>query len=110
MPLNWSRGFFRAWVAVALAWVVLLGWYEYANKPWNLDWGTVSIRTEGECWERLAKWPDGQPFNEFDALADEEVDASSNVELNKKRNAWAADDIPERNRWRGAIRQKLRDC
>jgi hypothetical protein len=94
---------------VALAWVGVVGWREYAGKPWNLDWGTNDVRVEGECWDKLAKWPDGQPFTVDDSWADE-YDAESNVEINRKVHAWAADSIPERNKWRAAIRQKLRDC
>jgi hypothetical protein len=107
MQVNWRRGFFRAWVVVALAWVGVMGWREYTNKPWNLEWG-VGFRTEGECWDRLAKWPDGQPFDLWDVFDD--VDVPSNVELNQKKHTWAADAIPERNRWVAATRQKLRDC
>jgi hypothetical protein len=33
MQVNWSRGFFRAWVVIALAWVGFMGWHEYADKP-----------------------------------------------------------------------------
>jgi hypothetical protein len=39
-----------------------------------------------------------------------EFDLPANVEINKKENAWAADSIPERNRWRDTVTQKLRDC
>jgi hypothetical protein len=86
-----------------------MGWREHTEKPWNWDWGKVPIRTEGECWDRLAKWPDGQPLTEWDALADE-VNTPSNVEINKSKRAWAADSIPERNRWAATTRQKLKDC
>jgi hypothetical protein len=37
MQVNWSRGFFRAWVVIALAWVGFMGWHEYADKPWNVE-------------------------------------------------------------------------
>jgi hypothetical protein len=111
MKLNWSRGFFRAWAVFALAWVCLAGWwwYEYANKaPW-LDW--TNIQVGDDCWVRFAKWPDGQPFaNNFFEIFDDEIDVPSNIELNKKNNAWAADSIRERNKWRAAVRQKLNDC
>ncbi|SHJ97582.1 hypothetical protein SAMN05444159_2062 [Bradyrhizobium lablabi] len=108
MKVNWSRGFFRAWLALSLAWVGSIGWYEYVNKPWNVNWAPASIRTEGECWTRLAKWPDGQPFDRWDL--GEEVDNSSNVEINKKKGAWQASSIPERNRWVAATTQKLIAC
>ena len=59
--MNWRRGLLRAWVVIALAWVGLVGWHEYAAKPWNWDWG---LTRSGECWDRFAKWPDGKPFQE----------------------------------------------
>jgi len=92
-----------------VAWLGSIGWYEYANKPWNLNWGLASVRTEGECWTRLAKWPDGQHFDGFETEF-EEADIPSNVEINKQRGAWAAGSIPERNRWIAAARQKIIDC
>jgi hypothetical protein len=107
--VNWTRGFLRVWIVLALAWIGVVGWREYANKPWNLDWGTASIRLEGECWDKLAKWPDGQPFSQWDALLTED-DTEGNVEINRKNHAWSADSIPERNKWTAVIRQKLRDC
>jgi hypothetical protein len=110
MQVNWSRGLFRAWLVLALGWVSFIGWYEYANKPWNLDWTSGLIYNQGdECWTRLAKWPDGQPFDWFDVAADED-DSAANVAINKKNGAWRPDDIPERHRWVVAIRQKLIDC
>jgi hypothetical protein len=110
MTFNWQRGLLRAWVVFAVAWIGVAGWYEYQSMPWNQNWGAYSeIRTEGECWDRLAKWPDDQPFTEWDAFADE-VDVPQNVELNKKNHAWSADSIPDRNGWRHATKQKLMDC
>jgi hypothetical protein len=29
MKIEWRRGFFRAWVVLALAWIGLTGWNEY---------------------------------------------------------------------------------
>jgi hypothetical protein len=109
MRINWGRGFFRAWVVLALAWIGLVGWNEFVHKPWNMDWRTETVRTEGECWDRLAKWPDGQPFSMYNAWSDE-IDIPANVEVNKREHAWAADSIPERNRWVHATLQKLREC
>jgi hypothetical protein len=43
-------------------------------------------------------------------MVGDEVDVPSNTELNKKRNDWAWDNIPERNRMRHVIRRKLTDC
>jgi hypothetical protein len=105
MSVNFGRGFFRAWLVLSVVWIGLIGWLEYTNKPWNLNWGPSR---EGKCWTQLAKWPDGQPFNWFDL--DDEVDVASNVELNRKRGAWSADSIPERNKWVAVVRQKLVDC
>jgi hypothetical protein len=33
MKIDWRRGFFRAWVALALAWVGFSGWNEY--RVWD---------------------------------------------------------------------------
>ena len=107
MKIEWRRGFFRAWAVLALAWITLIGWNEYGR------WANASnVHTERECWDRLAKWPDGTPFRADEgiwALVDE-FDTESNVEINKKNHEWAADSIPERNRWRDTVRQRLRDC
>jgi hypothetical protein len=106
MKIEWRRGFFRAWAVLALAWVTLVGWNEYGQwangRPSNI------VNTEGECWDRLAKWPDGKPFDIYDTF--NEFDLPSNIEINKKENVWAADSIPERNRWRDTVLQRLKDC
>jgi len=34
----------------------------------------------------------------WEALGDE-MDVPDNVEINKRNHAWAADSIPERNKW-----------
>jgi hypothetical protein len=104
MKIEWQRGFFRAWVVLALAWVGLIGWNEYGQWP-----GLSYVHGDGECWDRLAKWPDGKPFNIYDIIGNE-FDLPTNVEINKKENAWAADSIPERNRWRDIVTQRLKDC
>jgi hypothetical protein len=104
MKIEWRRGFLRAWAVLALAWVALVGWNE--RDQWSN--GLSHVHSNGECWDRLAKWPDGKPFDVYDMFG--EFDLSSNVEINKKENAWAADSIPERNRWRDIVTQKLRDC
>jgi hypothetical protein len=83
MKIEWRRGFFRAWVVLALAWVAVVGWNEYVR------WVN---HTEGECWDRLAKWPDGTPFGAYDMYNDTK-DASS-----------------EKDQWRDAVFLKLRDC
>jgi hypothetical protein len=100
---------FRAWAVLAVAWVGVIGWSEYRQWTGGLD----NVHLEGECWDRLAKWPDGKPFDAKDGLWGallDEFDTESNVEINKKNHEWAADSIPERNRWRGTVRQRLRDC
>jgi hypothetical protein len=107
--INLKRGLLRAWVVIAVAWIGLIGWREYTRKPWNWDWGRVPIQTTGECWDRLAKWPDGQAFTQWDTFADE-IDSPINIEINRSKHAWAADSILERNRWAAAIREKLREC
>ena len=38
------------------------------------------------------------------------MDVPDNVEINKRNHAWAADSIPERNKWAATVRQKLEDC
>ena len=98
MHLNWRRGLFRCLVVLA---VVGAG---YAG----LSWQKWSSRLEGDCWSRIAKWPDGQPFTEFDLF--EQENTRANVELNKKRDVWAAESIVTRNQWVASTRQKLIAC
>jgi hypothetical protein len=102
MRIDLKRGLLRAWVVIAVAWIGLTGW--------STQWGFVpfGFHLGGECWDRLAKWPDGQSFTEWEVF--DEVDTPSNVEINKKRGAWAAESIPERSRWAEVTRQKLIDC
>jgi hypothetical protein len=106
MRLNWRRGLFRSFFAVAVAWVGYAGFHEYATKSLNVD--IASNSAEGDCWTRIAKWPDGQPFNVFDLF--EEANTPNNIELNKKRGAWSADSIPDRNQWVVSTKQKLIAC
>jgi hypothetical protein len=40
----------------------------------------------------------------------EEANTLSNVELNKKKGAWSADSIPDRNQWVVSTKQKLIAC
>jgi hypothetical protein len=109
MKTNWRRGLLRVWVVLSLAWIGVTGWSEYFSAPWNMDWGTPSVRTEGECWDRIAKWPDGQHFSGWEGIA-EELDDPRNIEINKKERAWSAESIPARNQWRRTIVQKLAEC
>ena len=102
--IAWRRGLFRVWVVLALLWIAFAGWIAYEGINWY-----TGVQTEGECWDRHAVWPDGQHFAQFD-LWGREIDTPSNVDLNRKNHAWAADSIPERNRWVDTVEQKLKDC
>jgi hypothetical protein len=96
--INLKRGLLRGWAVIAVVWIGLAGWREYTEKPWNWDWYYGSVRTEGECWDRLAKWPDGQPLSGREVYGDfwdKKLSTDSNM---------------ERNRWAEAIRQKLLEC
>jgi hypothetical protein len=104
MQISWARGFFRAWTVAALLWVLFIGWNQYAGARWS-----DSVQTNGDCWDRLAVWPDGRPFNEFDILG-YEVDTPANAEINRKNRAWSADSIRARNQWRDETLQKLKAC
>lgn len=108
MRLNWRRGLFRSFLVVAVASVGYAGFHEYATRSLNFDSRIASNRAEGDCWTRIAKWPDGQPFNVFDLF--EEENTPSNIELNKKRGAWSPDSIPDRNQWVVSTKQKLIAC
>jgi hypothetical protein len=91
MQLKWGRGFFRAWVVVTVLWILFTGWNEYKNWVMHPDEARAN-----ECWDRLAKWPDGKPFDAWDAVGDEYMPDTS--------------EGKERNRWRAEIRQKLAEC
>jgi hypothetical protein len=108
MKIEWRRGFFRAWMVLALTWVALVGWSERDQFPESLSY----VRHDNECWDRLAKWPDGKRFEAENGIWElmPEFDNQRNVQPNKRNNAWRADSIPERKRWRGIIAQKLEDC
>jgi hypothetical protein len=34
--VTWRRGFFLAWIVIALSWIGVAGWWEYHIKPWNV--------------------------------------------------------------------------
>jgi hypothetical protein len=74
----------------------------------GLQWQTWSSPAEGNCWSRLAKWPDGQPFSIFDVF--EQDNTRDNMALNKANDAWAAESILTRNQWVALTRQKLVAC
>src|SRR5262245_4570841 len=65
------------------------------GRPEN-GW-TKGIVTEKSNWRFRARWRSIRKV-------------PSNVEINKKNGAWAADAIVERNRWRETIWQKVKDC
>jgi hypothetical protein len=88
MRIDRQRGFLRTWAVLAVAWVGLMGWSEYADMPWKTE-----SPAEAECWDRLAKWPDGKPFDIWDAISNDTPDGSS-----------------EKDRWRAMIRQKVEGC
>jgi hypothetical protein len=104
--MNWQRGLLRLWVVFAVLWIGISGWYEYVNKPRNQNWGPFN--SENRCWNAIAKWPDGQRMTPWDML--DEMDTPENVEINKRNHEWAAESIPERNKWAATVRQKLQEC
>jgi hypothetical protein len=106
--MNISRGILRVWIVVSVGWIGFTGYYQYFSKPWNLDWGDSHLRTEGECWDKIAKWPDGRPFQWFDL--DLEADIPQNNESLRKQSAWSAGDIAKRNRWAETVRERLAEC
>jgi len=105
MRLNWAKGFFCAWAALAVLWVLASGWHAYTTTYLRLP-----FQPRIDCWEPLAKWPDGKSFDEWDRYGAVELDIPSNVEINRKNGEWAAESIAERNRWRESIWQKVKDC
>jgi hypothetical protein len=97
--INLKRGLLRAWVVIAVAWIGLTGWRENTQKHWDWDW-TSGIYTKGECWDRIAKWPDGQPFNKWDVFNPHPINPPpEDAEINRKRRDWVE-----------ATLQKLREC
>ena len=105
MRLNWAKGFFWAWAALAILWVLASGSHAYTSTYLRLP-----FQPQDDCWGPLAKWPDRKPFDEWDRYGAVELDVPSNVDINKKNGEWAADAIAERNRWRESIWQKVKDC
>ena len=87
MRIELKRGLLRVWVVIAVAWIGLMGWSEYKS-----GWGPFprEFHIEGECWDRVAKWPDGKavtnPFEIFDERTEDKA------------------------RWGKEIVQKLKDC
>jgi hypothetical protein len=91
MQLRWKRGFLRSWALLALAWVIFFGWQQYSVET---RWTDPGIHVGGECWVRLAKWPDGTRLDDWDIYFDDAPAGSNN----------------ERDQWRETIRQKLKVC
>ena len=98
MRLNWRRGLLRTLLVLAVAG---LGYAGSQLRTW-------SNPSALNCWSRIAKWPDGQPFTVFDLF--EQANTPANVELNRKNDAWAAESIVTRNQWVASTRQKLVAC
>jgi len=96
MHLNWHRGLFRALIVFVVAGAAYAGW-QSGNES-----------NEGNCWSRIAKWPDGQSFSVFDLF--EEANTRGNVELNKIKGAWSAESIANRNQWVVSTRARLFAC
>jgi hypothetical protein len=86
MQLSWKRGFLRVWAVPAIIWVTFFGWREYSIQRW---WAAPS---SGECWDRLAKWPDGKPFGPWDDFSDFSPGSAETAEA---------------DRWRELVRQRL---
>jgi len=63
---------------------------------------------EGNCWSRIAKWPDGQSFSVFDLF--EEANTDGNAEPIKKRDALSAESVANRNQWIVSTRARLIAC
>jgi hypothetical protein len=87
MQLRWKLGFLRLWVMLAIVWVALFGWREYSAQ-----W--IDLHASGECWDRLAKWPDGKRFDDWDLYFNDGAPGSNN----------------ENDRWRDVVREKLKAC
>jgi hypothetical protein len=87
MQMAWRRGFFRLWVVLAVIWIAVVGWTQYPLGHWGMK-----IRTDGDCWERFAHWPDGKAFDEWDTYHD------------------SPDGHSDTDRWRDAAAQKILGC
>jgi hypothetical protein len=87
MKVNFGRGFFRAWLVIAAAWIGVVCWIHYPT--WAL-W-VSNPYTEDDCSESLGKWPDDRKFSTIDWFPD------------------YADDT-EHNRWLAAVNKKIVDC
>jgi len=111
MSIKWGRGFLRAWLVLATAWILVSGWEEYASNQWE-EYARAPI--DPGCWDRLAKWPSGRHWT-----PSEGADLDDWVPPSQPDEAWQPDEdrggsgiaTPgERNQWRHAVQQKLIDC
>jgi hypothetical protein len=92
MQVAWRRGFFRAWVVLAIIWIAGVGWNQY--PLFHLE---TKIQTSGDCWERFARRPDGT------ALDDK-------FELFFSHSPPPGSPPSDRDRWHAAALQKIHDC
>jgi hypothetical protein len=99
MKIEWQRGFFRAWTALALAWVGFVGWNEY--RMWDsyfisLSRGFPSFPQDYAQFDECVKpfpiqlstvWPDGKPFAGW--KGDHEAASFPGIHLPPQfRDAW----------------------
>jgi len=68
-------------------------WWRHFAKATH-SWLEAPIPLTGDCWDRVARWPDGKPLDQWDALANEAPPGSVN----------------ERDQWRDTVRERLRAC
>jgi hypothetical protein len=114
-------------------------WIAYSANAIFLDlWNQISethIHAQGECWDRIAKWPNGEPFPEYDATFDFEhrkpyapdwnppdsleqavtrERAPTSTDPNKPWGDTVRDWTPEGaeaiQRWMSIALQKVKDC
>jgi hypothetical protein len=82
-------------VVVALVWVAFCGVIGISGILAKLD----PVETVGECWDRLARWPDGRAFEPSDFYLN---DTDKYIGTYAERTALS--------HWRDAVLQKLSDC
>jgi hypothetical protein len=92
MKVNFGRGFFRAWLVIAAAWIGVFCWIHYPT--WWADWVAYPYTVDDDCSESLGKWPDGR---KFEGAADWFRD-------------YPADSDTEHNRWLAVVHKKIADC
>ena len=120
MRINWRRGLWRAWAVFAVLWTSFFGWSEYNAHSWSFG---PTFHTTGECWDRLAKWPNGTVMKDnWDGIGLDEYAPDPDTPPLIYRNGRAETDTArgdmgtgiatpfERNQWRNTVRQRLIDC